>query len=108
MKLVIAIVTSEDDASKVQKALVKDRFFATRLKAKGNFLREGSATFLIGVNDEKVPEVLDIIEQNSRRRTKIVPNTIVNEFGAFSSLPIEVSVGGATVFILNVEQFAKL
>ena len=107
MKLVIAIVTSED-ASKVQKALVKERFFATRLTTKGNFLREGNATFLIGVNDEKVPEVLDIIEQNSRRRTKIVPNTIVNEFGAFSSLPIEVSVGGATVFILSVEQFAKL
>lgn len=107
MKLVIAIVSKEDEA-KVQKGLIKDRFFATRLATKGGFLREGNATFLIGVNDEKVPEVLDIIEKFSKRRSKMVPNTIVNEFGAFSSLPIEVSVGGATVFIVNVEQFVKL
>lgn len=107
MKLVIAIV-SNDDASKVQKGLVKDRFFATRLATKGNFLREGNATFLIGVNDEKVPDVLEIIEKYSKKRTKIVPNTIVNEFGTFSSLPIEVSVGGATVFIVDVTQFIKL
>lgn len=107
MKLILAIV-SNDDASKVQKGLVKEKFFATRLATKGNFLREGNATFIIGVNDEKVPEVLDIIEKFSKRRSKIVPNTIVNEFGAFSSLPIEVSVGGATVFILNVDQFIKL
>ncbi len=107
MKLVIAIVSKEDEA-KVQKALVKNRFFATRLATKGGFLKEGNVTFLIGINDERVPEVLDIIEQYSKRRSKIVPNTIVNEFGSFSSLPIEVSVGGATVFIVNVEQFVKL
>lgn len=107
MKMIIAIV-SNDDANKVQKGLVKEKFFATRLATKGNFLREGNQTFLIGVNDEKVPEVLDIIEKYSKTRNKIVPNTIVNEFGAFSALPMEVSVGGATVFILNVDQFIKL
>ena len=107
MKMIIAIV-SNDDANKVQKGLVKEKFFATRLATKGGFLREGNQTFLIGVNDEKVPEVLDIIEKYSKTRNKIVPNTIVNEFGAFSALPMEVSVGGATVFILNVDQFIKI
>lgn len=108
MKLIVAIV-SNDDANKVQKGLVNENFFATRLSTKGGFLREGNATFLIGVNDEKVPEALDIIEKYSKTRNKIVPNAIVNEFSAFSAhLPIEVSVGGATVFILNVDQFIKI
>jgi len=107
MKMIIAVV-SNDDANRVQKGLVKERIFATRLSTKGGFLREGNATFLIGINDEKVPEVLDIIEKYSKTRSKIVPNAIVNEFGSFSTLPIEVSVGGATVFILNVDQFIKL
>jgi uncharacterized protein YaaQ len=107
MKLIVAVV-SNDDANKVQKGLVQEKFFATRLSTKGGFLREGNATFLIGVNDEKVTEVLDIIERYSKTRNKIVPNAIVNEFGAFSALPIEVSVGGATVFILNVDQFIKI
>ena len=107
MKLVIAII-SNDDANKVQKGLVDQKFFATRLQTTGGFLREGNATFMIGVNDEKVDKVIEIIEKYSKKRTKLVPNTIVNEFGAFSSLPTEVEVGGATVFIINVDQFMKI
>ncbi|MBE0700510.1 MAG: cyclic-di-AMP receptor, partial [Acholeplasmataceae bacterium] len=42
------------------------------------------------------------------KRTKLVPNTIVNEFGSFSALLIEVEVGGATVFVINVDQFVKI
>jgi len=102
MKLILAIV-SNDDANKVQKALVKDRFFSTRLATTGGFLRAGNVTFLIGVND-----ALEIIEAHSKKRTKLVPNTIVNEFGSFSALPIEVEVGGATVFVVNVDQFVKI
>lgn|SRR5690554_326883 len=107
MKLVIAIV-NKDDEKKVQKALVENRFFATKLATAGTFLRAGNATFLIGVNDEKVQDIIDIIEKHSKKRTKLVPNTIVNEFGSFSSLPLEVEVGGATVFIVNVDQFIKI
>lgn len=107
MKLIVAIVNN-DDANKVQKALVKKQFFATRLSTTGGFLKAGNITFLIGVNDEKVPEVLEVVETHSKKRTKLVPNTIVNEFGSFSALPIQVEVGGATVFILNVDQFVKI
>lgn len=107
MKMIIAIISNED-AAKVQKGLVKEGFNATRLATKGGFLREGNETFLIGVNDEKVPQVLDIFEKYSKTRNKIVPNTIVNEFSSYSSLPMEVSVGGATVFIINVDQFIKI
>lgn len=107
MKMIIAIV-SNDDANKVQKALVEHKFFATRLATTGGFLRARNSTFLIGVNDEKVPEVLEIIESHSKKRTKMVPNTIINEFGTYSALPIEVEIGGATVFVLNVDQFIKI
>lgn len=107
MKLVIAIVNKEDE-KKVQKALVENRFFATKLTTAGTFLRAGNATFLIGVNDEKIADLLEVIEKYSKKRTKLVPNTIVNEFGSFTSLPLEVEVGGATVFVVNVDQFLKL
>lgn len=106
MKLVIAIIANED-ANKLQKNLVKERIGATRLATKGGFLKEGNATFIIGIEDRRVQDVLNIIEEMSRSRTKIVPNTIVNEFGSFSALPLEVSVGGATVFVVDVDQFIK-
>ena len=107
MKLIIAIISS-DDANKVQKALVGEKFFSTRLSTTGGFLRAGNVTFMIGTNDEKVPRVLEIIENQSKKRAKLVPNTIVNEFGSFTALPIEVEVGGATVFVINVDQFIKI
>jgi len=107
MKLIVAIISS-DDANKVQKALVKEKFFSTRLTTTGGFLRTGNVTFMIGTNDEKIPRVLEIIEKHSKKRSKLVPNTIVNEFGSFTALPIEVEIGGATVFVLNVDQFIKI
>jgi uncharacterized protein YaaQ len=107
MKLVLAIV-STDDANKVQKALVEEHFFVTRLSTTGGFLRAGNVTFLIGVNDEKVVNVLEIFETNSKKRQKLVPNTIVNEFGSFSAMPIEVEIGGATIFVLPIDQFVKV
>lgn len=107
MKLIIAIV-SNDDAHDVQKSLIKANLFATRLSTTGSFLRANNSTFLIGVNNEKVPEVLDLIEKNSKRRTTIVPNTVINEFGALKKTPVEVEVGGATVFVVNVDQFIKI
>lgn len=107
MKLVVAVV-SNDDANKVQKALVEEKFFTTKLATTGGFLRSKNVTFLIGVNDEKVSRVMDIIEFNSKKRTKMVPNTIINEFGSFTALPVEVEIGGATVFVVPIEQFLKI
>ena len=107
MKLVIAIISNED-ASKVQKALLKNSFSATRLQTSGGFLKSSNATFLIGVNDEKVPAVLDVIEAHSKKRNKLVPKTIVDELGEFQAIPAKVEVGGATVFVINVNQFIRI
>ena len=107
MKLVLAII-SNDDANKVSKGLVKENYFVTKLATTGGFLLTGNTTFLIGTNDEKVPRILEIIEEHSKTRAKLVPNSIISEFSMFSSLPVEVKVGGATVFVLNVEQFIKI
>ncbi|HKL61048.1 MAG TPA: cyclic-di-AMP receptor [Acholeplasma sp.] len=107
MKLVLAII-SNDDASKVSKGLVKENFFVTKLATTGGFLLTGNTTFLVGTNDEKVIRIIEIIEEHSKTRSKLVPNSIVSEFGMFSSLPVEVKVGGATVFVMNVEQFMKI
>lgn len=107
MKLIIAIV-SNDDANKVSKGLIKENFFVTKLATTGGFLMSGNTTFLIGTNDEKVIEIIEIIERYSKTRSKLVPNSIVSEFGMFSSMPVEVKVGGATIFVLPVDQFIKV
>ena len=107
MKLILAIIQDED-AHEVITALNEAKFQVTRLNTKGGFLRAGNTTIMTGVEKEKVDEVLKIIEENSKARTQYA--TLPSSVGAmhgFILAPIEVKVGGATVFVLDVEQFHK-
>lgn len=107
MKLIMAIV-SGDDSSKVARALTKKNFSVTKLATTGGFLMAGNTTFLVGTEENRVDEVLDILRANSKTRKQMVPTSASYGVGMFSSMPVEVQVGGATVFILDVEQFIKL
>lgn len=107
MKLIFAIV-SNDDSSNVISALMKNNYSATKLSSTGGFLRAGNATIIVGVDDEKVDHVIEVIGSESKRRTEMVPTTASYDVGRFASFPVEVQVGGATIFVVNVEQFIKL
>lgn len=107
MKLVIAIV-NRDDANTVTQNLSKNGFSSTKLASSGGFLLAGNITLLIGVQEEKVQQVIDIVREYSHSRKQMIPGT--NEIGMnyMSSIPVEVTVGGATVFVVDVERFERL
>lgn len=107
MKLIFAIV-SNDDSAKVSKALTKNKFSVTKLATTGGFLLSGNTTFIIGTDDEKVDEAISIIGQYSKRRSQMVPSSAAYGMGTYTSFPVEVQVGGATIFVTNVERFEKL
>ena len=108
MKLIFAIVNN-DDANKVASSLTQSGFYATKLASTGGFLMAGNTTFMICCENIAVDGIIAIISQNSRKRTQYVPNAA--SFGAKDipeSYPVEVSVGGATVFVTDIERFEKL
>lgn len=107
MKLVLAIVSS-DDSAVVSSSLTKEGFSVTKLATTGGFLMAGNTTFIVGVDDDKVQQVLDIIGKHSHKRTQMVPTSTAYGMGLYNSYPVEVPVGGATVFVLNVERFEKV
>ena len=107
MKMILAIV-SNDDSSNVSRQLTRERYSVTRLATTGGFLMSGNTTLLIGVEDEKVDNVIEIISSNSRKRTKMVPSTASFSAGMYSGMPVQVTVGGATIFVMNVERFEKV
>ena len=107
MKLILAIISSDDSKSCVS-SLNKEGFHVTRLATTGGFLSAGNTTLIIGCEDNKVEQAIDLIGKESSRRMEAVPTTISNDLSTLVSCPIEVQVGGATIFVLNVEQFKKL
>ena len=107
MKLILAIV-SNDDSSSVSSALTKNNFSVTRLATTGGFLRAGNTTIIVGTEDDKVEKAIEVIGNESKRRTEIVPSTASYDIVRYASFPVEVQVGGATIFVIDVEQFYKL
>jgi uncharacterized protein YaaQ len=109
MKLVVAIVHSEDAGALVD-ALLEREYRATRLHSSGGFLKQGNATVIVGVEDDQVEMVMGIVRENCNARTQIVnPMPPIMEPGEFfMPYPLEVEVGGATVFVLPVERFERL
>ena len=106
MKLVMAIVNN-DDASVVSHHLTESGYFATKLATTGGFLKAGNTTFLIGTDDETVDDVIAIIQDYSKRREQIIPSTPAFTPGMFGTVPLDVRVGGATIFVLPVERYEK-
>ena len=108
MKLIMSIVNS-DDARPLLEVLSRKGYRATMVSTTGGFLREGNSTVLIGVEDELVPTVLDLIKENCHTRKQFVnPLPPIMEPGElYMPSPIEVQVGGATVFVLDVERFER-
>ena len=107
MKLVTAIV-NKDDSKAVCNELLKAKFYVTRLATTGGFLMAGNMTLMIGTEDERVDECIACISKCCKQRTEIVPGTASLGVGLESTMPIQVTVGGATVFVTNVERFEKL
>jgi uncharacterized protein YaaQ len=107
MKLLMAIVSS-DDSRDLLNRLTKGGFRATMISTTGGFLREGNTTILVGVEDQRVSQIVDVVRQSCRRRTQWVsPLPTLEGPGLEMSEPIEVSVGGAVIFVLNVDQFIQ-
>ncbi len=107
MKLIIAIV-SKDDSGALSTALTKEDYQVTRMASTGGFLRSGNVTLLIGTQSDRVERAIEIINEFSRRRSEFVPGTTGYDMGRFAGAPLEVQVGGATIFVVDVEQFIKL
>lgn len=107
MKLVYAIVNN-DDSHAVSSALTRNGFQATKIATTGGFLMAGNTTFMICSEDDKVDTLIDTIKKHSHKRKQFVPNSASYGLGSYASFPVEVSVGGATIFVTNIERFEKV
>jgi uncharacterized protein YaaQ len=109
MKLVVAIVQGEDAGQTVE-ALNAAGLSVTRLASSGGFLQQGNATLLVGAEDDRVEQVVSLVRANCRERNRyLTPMPPMVEPGeVLLPFPVEVRVGGATVFVLDVEHFERL
>ena len=107
MKLILAII-NHDDVNAVTQNLTKKGFSSTKLATTGGFLMSGNVTILVGVDEEKVQTVIDIIKEQSHSRRQMIPTTTEMSYGYYPSMPVEVTVGGATIFVVDSDRFERV
>jgi len=108
MKLILAVV-QDQDSNKLMNALVDHNFRATKLATTGGFLKSGNTTFMIGTEDIRVDKALQIIKDNCKSRDQLVApiSPMGGNADSYVPYPVEVEVGGATVFVLPIENFLQ-
>jgi uncharacterized protein YaaQ len=109
MKLVLTVV-QEKDAGRLIDALTEAGVQATMLASTGGFLREGNATILTGVEDAQTEPVLAVIKRICQRREQLMTPIppVVEPVDSYVTYPVKVEVGGAIVFVLNVERMERV
>jgi uncharacterized protein YaaQ len=110
MKLIVAIMQDEDSRG-VLDALRTGGYRSTRISTTGGFLVRGNSTILVGVQESDVEKVISILREHGQARREFVsPVMPLSESAAARHWvqPLEVEVGGATVFVLSVERFEQL
>ncbi len=94
MKLIIAIVQDEF-SNQVIKSLMSKKYRTTKLSSTGGFLKSGNTTLLIGVENKEVKEVIGIIEEVCKSQN-------------VKKGKEELTVGGANIFVLNMEDYKRI
>jgi uncharacterized protein YaaQ len=108
MKLVIAVV-QDLDADDVTEKVTEAGYRVTRVASTGGFFRQGNTTLLCGVPDDKVPHLIDLLRQTCKRRNRMMPIAPHSaEHPMTVGAYVEVTVGGATIFVLDVEHFEQI
>lgn len=108
MKLIVAIVQDQDAASLIED-LTDHEYRVTKLTSTGGFLKAGNTTLLVGIEEEHIKSVVDLIERNCKTReitTSLLTVTMPGD--TYIPYPLEVKVGGATIFILDVEKHIRV
>jgi len=108
MKLILAVV-QDIDTDAAMGALTEAKHRVTRIASTGGFFRQGNSTLLCAIDESQLEEVIAILRKVCQQRTRVVPVSIdpseaVLSGGAYT----EVSVGGATLLVFNIERFEHI
>ncbi|MCT8977814.1 cyclic-di-AMP receptor [Clostridium sp. CX1] len=111
MKLIIAIVQRKD-ANPLIDSLTEGGFKVTKIASTGGFLKSGNTTLLVGVEQQEVDNVISRIKEKCKGETKSVETEdslakSIKTYDSYSDKK-EVKVGGATVFVIDVDKFKKV
>lgn len=106
-QLVVATI-ADGQAKDVIRTLVEDGFYVTQIDSTSGLLQEATVSLLIGLDRARLPHLLQRIRTLCRPYTRYIPVHLEVAMAETHPMMMETQVGGATVFVLNVERFEQV
>ena len=106
-QLAIANVASTQ-AGELTERLTQDGFYVTQIDSSGGILYEATVTLLVGFDGARLPRLLEHIRECCQTHRRYVAAQVETPLIELQPMVIEAEVGGATVYVLNVERFLQL
>jgi uncharacterized protein YaaQ len=108
VNVLVVIVVDAERVSDLRQALIKDRFYFTLVDSRGGLIGEAEECMLVGIPEARLPELLTLVEAHCHTRRVYVPARF--DLGMMQGQPmmVEAEVGGASVYILEIDQFVQI
>jgi uncharacterized protein YaaQ len=106
-QLLIVSVLGEQ-SGELRQRLIRDGFRITEMSSAGGLVQELQVSLLIGLNHTRQAVLLQHIRDCCRRQKRFLPTQFEGSPTVFHSAVIEAEVGGAMIFVLDVERFERL
>jgi len=106
-QLVIASVSGAQ-AGALTDRLTRDGFYVTHVDSSGGILQEAAVSLLIGLDGARLSRLLEHVRECCRTRRRFIPAHVEAPLLEIQPVLIEAEVGGATVYVLDVERFEQL
>lgn len=109
MKLAI-IITQKEDSKKLEEALVDKNYQLTKLDSAGGFLKKKNYTFLVGIDDNNLDNLLELVKSICKKRKEVITTPDYSNVLGETLITggTKVQEGGATIFITDVAKFMKV
>lgn len=105
MQAMLVIIQAQDTSIALDRLKALDLPCLLPLASAGGFLRQGNTALLMAVPSEQRPQVMNILQETCQQRTTFMPAYYIEAAPTISAFPIEVEVGGATIFNCEIEHF---
>ena len=109
MKMIMAILHKDDELETIEELNIAG-YMVTKLATTGGCLKKKSTTVMIGVEEDRLEEALDVLQKYAGHRKETVYQSVTMPHGEMSAVPpvpMEVMAGGAAVFIVSLDDIRK-
>jgi uncharacterized protein YaaQ len=104
MKMVMAVIPREE-SDHVLENLIAGGYGATFTESRGGMLRQAQKMLFVAVKAENLVDVIRIIRENCRTEVEVSSDKVHDGFVDDGRTPVTAELGGAAIFVWDLERF---